>query len=272
MDDKKEIADFSDMGENTLPDTIEETPMGGQHIAVSYEDEESLKGKGQPQEETPETQEEKSFKYWQSQHDKKEKELQDLRNRYQQDTQQFQNLQREIQQLRGELTPKVKEDVLVKPQRPNTDDPIELMRWQSDMIDYQDKLREKDRQEFQRANETWQQAEQRREAELRYAQEKAFHIGQLQSTGLSPEEANEAFSMYAKAQEDPNNYYKDLSEFYRFKKGQFGTPKGDQMGKRATRQGDVPSLANVTSETETQKKDPSQEFFGDLKNFEKRYY
>ena len=78
--------------------------------------------------------------------------------------------------------------------------------------------------------------------------------------------------MYSKAAEDPESYYKDLSDFYRTKRGQFGTPKGEQMDKRATRQGEVPSLANVTSETETQKKDPADEFFGDLKKFEKRYY
>ena len=85
----------------------------------------------------------------------------------------------------------------------------------------------------------------------------------------SPEEAQEAFLMYSKAQENPEDYYKDLGEFYRYKRGQFGSTKGDQMGKRATRQGEIPSLVNVTSETETQKKDPAKEFWTDMKQFEK---
>ena len=161
---------------------------------------------------------------------------------------------------------------MVKPQKPNSDDPLDLIRYQSDMLDYYDKLREKDRQEIQKINESWQQTEQRRQQEQQYAQEKAFHIGQLQRTGLSPEEAQEAYIMYSKAAEDPEGYYKDLSEYYRFKKGQYGSPKGEQMGKRVTRQGEVPSLANVTSKTESQEKDPSAEFFGDMKKFEKRYY
>lgn len=278
MEQKIEYADFSDMGKTSLPDTIEEIPMENQNLAISYTDEESLKQGGQSQEPPKEelTQEEKSAAYWQSKHDKdlaqKDRELQELKNQQQQYSKGYQDLQREIQQLRGELTPKPKEEILVKPQRPNSDDPLDLIKWQSEMFDYNDKLNAKRESEYRRLEQQLLETENRRVQQERYAQEKAYHIGQLQSTGLSLEEAQEAFVMYAKAQEEPQNYYKDLGDYYRFKKGQYNSPKGDKMSQRVTRQGEVPSLANVTSETETQKKDEAGEFFGDLKKFEKRYY
>ena len=278
-EEKKEIADFSDMGKSSLPDTIEETPMGDQHVAISYEDEESLKQGGQPQEQTPqetETPEEKSAKYWQSKHDQdvaaKEKELQELRSQQQQYSKGYQDLQREIVQMREQLTPKPKEEVLTEPQRPDTDDPNVILKWQSDYLQYQNKLIQKQNQQFQSVQQNWEQEMNRRKQDEEYARMKAFHLSQLQRTGLSPEEAQEAFLMYSKAQENPEDYYKDLGEFYRYKRGQFGSTKGDQMGKRATRQGEIPSLVNVTSETETQKKDPAKEFWADMKQFEKRYY
>jgi len=167
-EEKVEYADFSDMGKPSLPNEIEETPSESQHIAISYEDEESLKGQPQetpkesPKEETPE---EKSFKYWQSQYDKKERELQELRNQQQQYSKGYQDLQREIAQMREQLTPKPKEEVLVKPQRPNSDDPLDLIKWQSDMLEYQEKLYQKQNEQFQQSTKTWQQEMQRRQRE-----------------------------------------------------------------------------------------------------------
>ena len=272
---KVEYADFSDMGKPSLPTEIEENPMESQHIAISYEDEESLKGQPQTEPDVAEPVQEvedKSAKYWQSQYDKRERELQELRNQQQQGTQQFQNLQREIVTLREQLTPKPKEEVLVKPSRPNTDDPNVILQWQTDMIEYQDKVYQKQQEQIQRTNQAWEQETQRRQQQEQYAQFKAFQLSQLQGTGLSPEEANEAFVMYSKAQDNPTDYYKDLGDFYRFKKGQYGTPKGDQMGNRINRQGQVPPLANAPSEAGVQKKNPSDEFFGDMKQFIKRYY
>jgi chromosome segregation ATPase len=213
-----------------------------------------------------------SFQYWQSVADKKEKELQELRNQYQQGTQQFQDLQREIGQLREQLNPKPKDEPLVAPQKPNSDDPMDLIKWQSDYLEYQNKLIQKTNEQLQQTSQGWQQEMQRRQQEERFAQEKAYHLSQLQKQGLSVQEANEAFALLSKASQNPDEYYKDLTDYYRVKKGQYNTPKGVNMGKRATRQGEAPSLANMPSETETQNNDPSEEFFGDIQNFVNRHY
>ena len=275
---KVEYADFSDMGKNQLPNEIEETPMGDQNIAIDYGTEESLKGEapeGQPQKEnqgTPEKENPDSMKYWQSQHDKKEAELQQLRSQYQQDTQRYTDLQREIQNLREGLNPKPKEEVLTEPQKPNTDYPNEILKWQSDYLMYQNKLIQKQNQQFQQMSQGWEQEMNRRHQEEEYVRTKTFYVGEFIKQGMSPDEANEAFVMFSKAQQDPDNYMKNLTNFFRFQRGQGNTQKSVDMGNRVARQGEVPPLVNATSETETQKKDPAQAFWQDMKQFEKKFY
>lgn len=264
---EQEYADFSDMTEKALPN---EEPLPAGNLSVQYiETSEGETQKEEPVKEVLPKEDPNSFQFWQSQADKREKELQETRRR---DAEQLQAMQREIEKLREQSTPKPKDEPLVKPQRPNSDDPLDLIKWQSEMFEYQEKLLQKQQEKFQSTEQVWQQEIQRRQQEEEYARQKAYHLSQLQRTGLSPEEANEAFIMYSKAQEDPEQYYKDLGEYYRFKRGQFGSPKGEQMGKRVARQGEVPSLVNVPSEAETQKKDPSDEFFGDMKNVINRFY
>jgi len=284
---EQEYADFGDMEESPIPDTVDEVNSEDNHLAVQQA-EPSDEGQVQTPEEdlshlvnpdgsikseaTDEQMEKlgvdnpKSYRYFQSQLHKTQSKPQS--------NEELQALQREIAELRGQLTPKpTPEQPLVKPQKPSSDDPLDLIKWQSEMFEYQEKLLEKQQQQFQQVSETWQQAEQRRQQEELYAQQKAYHISQLTEKGGIPlDEANEAFAMYSKAQRDPDSYYRDLADFYRFKKGQYATPKSRNMDNRATRQGQVPSLANVPSKTETQKLSPDDEFFGDMNNFINKNY
>lgn len=254
-----EYADFSDMQNPELPDEVPQDNIEHQKLDYFEEPQET-----QPQEEEvkPEPKAEKenpeSFKYFQSLADKRYAELLAEKQKREQ-------LEREIEQYKAQLSPK-KEEPLTPPVPPRSDDPLEEIRYAKEYAEYINKVNE---QRFNKVDAYFQQLEAERQARIQQeqlAQQRAWQVSQLTQAGLSPEEASQALVEFSKDAETPEQYFKDLAEFYRFRKG-LTNPKASKVEQRAIRQGAIPPLGVMPSEVEPQKIDPSDEFFDDMKGF-----
>ena len=195
------------------------------------------------------------FEYWQSQADINAKDLRAERE-------ETQRLRQEIADSKQE--PQPKEETLTSPVKPNSDDPIDIQAYQGKKIEYQDKI-------IQDLAQGIQQEKQLREQAETQAQNKAYTLGQLQKSGLNPDDANGALEYYSQAQKTPDEYYKELANFYLFVKGKKSTVRTEQIDNRLDRQKATLPLGVVPAESETPKVDESTAFFQDVNNFNKEY-
>lgn len=267
-----EYADFSDLEKQNLPDAlpeIEENAPEEQHTPIDYFKEETPEKETQEVKPEPETSKEpksdpNSFQYWQSQADKRDKELRAEREQREQ-------LQREIEAIKGQLNPKKEPEVLVPPTPPRSDDPVEEIRYAREYAEYVAKANE---QKFGKYDAYFQQLEaekQQRVQQEQLAQQRAWQVSQLAQSGLSPEEANQALADFSRDAETPEQYFKDLAEFWKFRKGYKENPKTSKIEQRANRQNGLPPLGTTPSEIESAS-DPNDQFFGDMQGFIKRNY
>jgi hypothetical protein len=273
MADNIEYADFSDLQNQALPDSVpdEITEQGSteQHQPIDYFDENLKEPKEETQEvKPPEVKDEKenpdSYKYWQSQADKRDRELREEREKRE-------KLEKEFETIKSQINPPPKEEPLVPPIPPRSDDPIEEIRYAREYAEYMNKVNE---QRFSKYDAYFQQQEAERQQRLQKEQseqQRAWMIGQLVQAGASPEEAPQILSKYAQAQQDPLTYFKDLVEFDRYRNGK-PNPKSSAIEQRGVRQNAMPPLGVMPSEAETQKTNADDEFFGDMRQFVKRYY
>ena len=172
----------------------------------------------------------------------------------------------ETQRLRQEIADSkqpepLKEEVI--PQRPNTDDPIDIQKYQGDMIEWQGKQMQK------MAQQTLQEKQLREQAETN-AQKKAYTLGQLQKH-LNPDEANAALEYYSNIQSTEDEYYGDLAKYFLWKQGNKNSVRTVQIDKRSTRQNNVLPLGVVPAEEETKKVDDSTAFVDDIMKYNKQY-
>jgi len=258
-----DYADFSDMMGSEIPDEIEETPEDNQQSIDYFDNKETMEETPQ---ETPEeeTQEEtpappkpsEEDRYWQSEHDK-------LKNQYEQDKQ---NWTKEIETIKTQLPPEPKEEVLVAPVPPDSDDPLDMMNYLKAKDDYNTKAMAK---QFEVQNKYFQQLETERQTRAQEQQAnamKSYQLGKLQTVGgLTPEESMRALDEYSKASENEDDYFKKLADFHRFNTGQPTKP-------RTTKPQQTPPLAIQSGETQQKKVDAADEFFGDMNNFIQKNY
>ena len=252
-----EYADFSDMMGTELPDEIDETPEDTQ-LSVDYlEDtqEETVEAEAQP--ETSPEPEEKPDSYWQSQHDL-------LRNQAEQDKN---ALRQEIDSLKTQLPPPPKEEPLVAPIPPTTDDPNDMLVYLKDKSDFDSKVLDK---RFETQEKYFQTLEAERQQRVQADQanaQKTYVLGKLQTAGgLTPEESIKALEFSASASTDEDGYYKKLGDFFKHSQGQ--STKPIPTSKKET----SAPLAIETGEAQTQKVEEGDEFFGDMQGYIQKNY
>lgn len=269
---EQEYADFSDMQNAELPDTVDETPTE-QHLPIDYMEETPAKetSETETKEVKPEPEPSKdpktdpsSFQYWQSQADKRERELRAEREQREQ-------LQREIENIKTQLNPKKEPESLTPPTPPRSDDPVEEIRYAREYAEYIAKVNE---QRFGKIDTYFQQLEAEKQARTQQeqiAKQRAWQVSQLAQAGLSPEEANQALADFSQDADTPDKYFKDLADFWKFRKGIRDNPKLNKMDERKDRQGKIPPLGVTPSEVESSS-NPNDEFFNDMQGFVKRNY
>ena len=258
-----QYADFSDMGGKELPDEVELPGDETQSVSIDYMEE--------PQEETveTETQEETSEinqkgeeltpekeSYWQHKYDTEAKALKE----------QNELLKQEIGEIKTQLNPPPKEEMLVEPVAPETDDPNDWVDYLKAKVVYDNKSHQKEMGEmkgvvsqFQTAMATQAQTEQANQV-------KVHQLGKLQTAGrLTPEEAVDCLKTFTNPKENEDEYFKELADYYKFKKGASTTPK-------TTAKKTYSPLATQAGAVDSQKRDGADEFFGDMGNYIKENY
>lgn len=201
----------------------------------------------------------KSFKYWNSKYDKEvtplKAKLQELEQRLQEKDSKVSEFETFMNTVKN---PPVKEEPLVEPQAPASDDPIEQIEYLKKLSVYNKTLVSKQKSEFDTLRSQIERDRQEKEEAQKAAQYKAFVAGKFQEKGLKPEEALEAINMYAKVQSNPDEYFGDLVELYKFKK-----EKGFKS-KNKTEQPDAPLPPGISSGTNVPTKSEAEEFMGSL--------
>lgn len=264
---EQEYADFSDMENKELPDIVEEQSPKD-HLTFGYEENTNLEAPpveesqvDKPVQETSKAPKEDPSQnpYWQSKYDR---EVVSAR-------QEAEKLRQEIDSIKGQLNPPKKEEPLVPPTPPRSDDPIEEIRYAREYAEYTNKMNEL---RFGKMDAYFQTIEQERQAtrqQQEVTRQRAWQVSQLAQAGLSPEEANQALTDFSQAADTPDKYFKDLAEFWKFKNG---LSKPSKVEQRANRKVELPPLGVENSESETQKVDPNDVFYQDMQGFIKRNY
>ena len=263
-----DYADFSDMMGSEIPDEIEETPEDNQQSIDYFDNKETMEeteeetAEVETQPETPETNVKGETlspdeeRYWQHKFDTEAKPLKE-RNEL---------LTQEIEKIKAQLNPPVKEEVLVAPVPPDSDDPLDMMNYLKAKDDYNTKAMAK---QFETQNKYFQQLETERQTRVQEQQAnamKSYQLGKLQTVGgLTPEESMRALDEYSKASENEDDYFKKLADFHRFNTGQ-------PTKSKPTKPQQTPPLAIQSGETQQKKVDEADEFFGDMNNFIKKNY
>ena len=196
-----------------------------------------------------------SYRYFQSQLDRTRA----------QDAREKEEMKREIESLRVQSTPQIKEEVLAPPQKPTTNDPVDKIEYLEKLAEYQSKVIDKVSTNFQAEQQKRQQVEQE-------AQQKAYITGQLVSAGASPERAGEIINKLASLQRDPQAYARFIVQAT---EGLFNQPsmqnqqKVNAIGNRVQQQGQALPLGVVPSSVEKPKK---ADFFDDLNQWTRKNY
>jgi hypothetical protein len=261
-----EYADFSDMQNPELPDLVEEQKSDS-NLSIGYEEntrlEETPEKETQevkPEPETSKKEDPSQNPYWQSKYDR---EVVAAR-------QEAERLKQEIESIKGQLNPPKKDEPLVPPTPPRSDDPVEEIRYAREYAEYVNKVNE---QRYGKMDAYFQTIEAERQAHKQQeliAQQRAWQVSQLAQSGLSPEEANQALADFSRDAETPDKYFKDLAEFWKFRNGQQSKPS--KIEQRANRKYELPPLGAETSELGTQQVDPNDAFYNDMQGFIKRNY
>lgn len=232
----------------------QETPEQLHELANQLSDEE-LKQKG--------VDDPKSFRFWNSKYDKEVSPLKSQVEVLNQKLQEYESKLSKVSEFENVINafknPPKPQEPLVEPQPPSTDDPIEQMEYLKKVANYNKKVVEMQRDEF---NKFRGEIEKERQATIeaqKQAQYKAYVAGKLQTVGgLKPEEALEAINVYSKAQANEDEYYKDLSEFFIYKKNKGLTQK------IKPEQPNLPLPPGINSGTNVSTPDETQEFMGKL--------
>ncbi len=261
---KEEIqyANFGDMGKSELPDEIEETPADN-NLAIDYIEEppEETVETGTP-EETSETNVKGEIltpeqeTYWQHKFDTEAKPLKE----------QNELLRQELESIKTQLNPPLKEEVLVEPVAPTTDDPNEWVDYHKLKIAYDNKVHKKEMSEMKGVIEQFQSVMTTQAEAEKANQLKSYQLGKLQTVGkLTPEESVGAINMFSNPSQTEEEYFGYIADYYRFRKGK-STPSKIVIPKTPA------PLATVTGETQEVKGNDDDQFFGDMKEQIKKHY
>jgi len=263
---EQEYADFSDMQNPELPEIVEEQRTD-QNLSIGYEENTKLEETPEketeqvkPEPETSKKDDPSQNPYWQSKYDK---EVVAAR-------QEAERLKQEIETIKTQLNPPKKDEPLIPPMPPRSDDPVEEIRYAREKADYMEKLFAQQVQKTDAYFQTIEAERQARKQQEQIAQQRAWQVSQLAQAGLSPEEANQALADFSQAADTPDKYFKDLAEFWKFKNGQQSKPS--KIEQRANRKYELPPLGAETSETGTQQVDPNDAFYNDMQGFIKKNY
>ncbi len=235
-------------------ENVQETPEQIHELANQLSDEE-LKQKG--------VDDPKSFRYWNSKYDKEVSPLKSQVETLNQKLQEYSAKLEKVSEFENVIeaikNPVKKPEPLVEPNPPSSDDPLEQIDYLKKLSTYNKKIVDMQRDEF---NQFKGSIEKERQAQLesqKAAQYKAYVAGKLQSVGgLKPEEALEAINIYSKAQSNEDEYFKDLSEFFKYKKNKGLTTK------TKTEQPNQPLPPGINSGTNVSTPDETQEFMGKM--------
>lgn len=170
----------------------------------------------------------KQWKSYQRLLHKKENEWQKRELAYQQMLQEmqakFENKLNEFQStLVEKINPPKQEEPLIPPVPPRPDadgliDPVEEARYAKALAEYNYKLLEKQREEFQSMKSLYEQERRAKEEAEKVAQAKAYVVNKLQQVGgLTPQQAMEALNLITF--KDENEYAQAIVDLYKLKKG-----------------------------------------------------
>lgn len=202
----------------------------------------------------------KSFKYWNSKYDKEvtplKAKLQELEQRLQEKDSKVSEFETFMNNLKN---PPKKEEPLVEPTPPSSDDPLEQIDYLKKLSVYNKGIVEQQRNEFSQFKGVIENERKAKEKAQADAQYKAFVLGKLQEVGrLKPEEALEAVNVFSKAQTNADEYFGDLAEFYKFKKD-----KGLKQ-KIKSEQPNAPLPPGISSGTNVPTEDETKAFMGNI--------
>lgn len=244
----EELFETSQPGESTKTKEVE-TPEVIHELAEKPEEELKQLGVDDP----------KSFKFWNSKYDK---EVNPLKAKVQELEQRLQEKDSKVSEFETFMNaiknPPIKEEPLIEPQEPTSDDPVEQLDYLKKLASYNKKLVIKQKSEFETFRAQAEKERQEKEEAQKAAQYKAFVAGKFQEKGLKPEEALEAINMYAKVQSNPDEYFGDLVELYKFKK------EKNLKTKNKNEQPDIPLPPGIKGGTNVPTEDEAKLFMGSI--------
>lgn len=179
----------------------------------------------------------KQWKSYQRLLHKKENEWQKRELAYQQMLQQIQaQFESKLNEFQNTLVEKINpptpEEPLIPPVPPRADadgliDPVEEARYAKALAEYNYKLLEKQKEEFQAMKSLYEQERKAKEEAEKVAQAKAHVINKLQQVGgLRPQQAMEALNMIIFKDED--EYAKAIVDLYKFRTGLVSVNKNNK--------------------------------------------
>jgi len=272
---EQDYVDFSDMGNTELPAEIEDQGAPKENLSIGFAENTDInQGETPPEEtkevepevETPPKEDPSQNPYWQSKYDKEVVTAK----------QEAEKLRQEIESIKGQLNPPKKEEPLTAPTPPrkNADtgqvDPIDEIQYARELSEYNRKLSEKENAELKGELNTIKGYFESIEQQKKQDQERAYYVGEFVKAGADPQEATQVLARMTQAYDNPQDYFKALLEFDRFKNGNQSKPS--KVEQRANRKFELPPLGAETSEDGTQKVDPDDKFYTDMQGFIKGNY
>lgn len=262
---KEEIqyANFDDMGNTELPDEvdIEETPAKNHQSIEYFEDTPEETTEVETPAETPETNTKgeeltpDQESYWQHKFDTETKPLKE----------QNELLRQEIDGIKTQLNPPAKEEPLVDPVTPTTDDPNEWVEYLKLKSVYDAKSHQKEMGEMKGVVEQFQNVLTSQAETEKANQLKTYNLGKLQTVGgLTPEESVDAVGLFSNPNQTEEEYFKYIADYYKFRKGKSAPIK-------PTSPKTPKPLATQSGETEV-KVDGDDQFASDMNTFIQKKY
>jgi hypothetical protein len=258
-----QYANFDDMMGSEIPDEIEETPMPSKLAVEYFEDTPEETVETETPAETPEVNvkgeelKPEEERYWQHKYDTETKTLKE----------QNELLRQEIDGIKTQLNPPPKEEVLVEPPVPTTDDPNDMLDYLKAKVVYDNKVHQKEMNDMKGTVKMFQD-NLAQQAEVEQANQlKAYNLGKLQTLGrLTPEESVDALNMFSNPNQTEEEYFNYIADYYKFRKGKSTKPMATEGPKTPA------PLAVQSGEAQVTKVDEADQFFGDMGNYIKDNY
>lgn len=263
--EETQYADFSDMQGTEIPDEVEfpQPDISVQYIEDPPEETQEETAEAEAPQETSEVNRKgeplspDQERYWQHKFDTEAKPLRE----------QNELLKQEIETIKTQLNPPPKEEVLVEPVAPTTDDPNDLLDYLKAKVVYDNKVHQKEMGEMKGVVSQFQTAMATQAQTDEANQLKSYQLGKLQTVGrLTPEEAVDAITMFSNPAQSEDEYYGYIADFYKHRRGISASPRTTNVKKTPA------PLATQAGEAKGQKVEDGDQFYGDMNNYIKENY